>query len=248
MRKNINGLTINYRVRCNKNRDNFILFLHGWGGSLDSFKGVEDILVKQGFSIINLDFPGFGLSEIPPNNFTLNDYKNLIVQILKIENITKVNVVAHSFGGRVAILLASETDVVNKLVLVDSAGIKPKFNFIKWCKIRNYKLKKWLNSHFKTKFDLSKYGSEDYRALPKSMKPVFNNIVNENLKSKLKNIKSQTLLVWGDKDKSTPLYMGKIMNKKIKKSDLIIYKGCGHFSYIEKFNEFCLKVEKFLDN
>lgn len=246
MRKIINGLTINYRIRFNQNKDNFVLLLHGWGGSLDSFKGVENYLVDNGFSIINLDFPGFGYSELPPENFELIDYMFLVKEICNAENIEKVSIIGHSFGGRIAILLASETELVDKLVLVDSAGLKPKFSLLKWLKVRKFKFFKWCNKHLKTKFDLTKYGSEDYKAMPPKLKQVFNRIVNTNLKKNLYNIKAPTLLVWGDKDKSTPLYMAKKMKKIIKDSGLIVYKGCGHFSYIEKFNEFCLVIKEFL--
>ena len=246
MKKEINGLTINYRIRSNKNRDKFVLLLHGWGGSLDSFKATEDFLVANNYSTINIDFPGFGKSDLPKNDFTLKDYKDLVESILKIENINSVSIIAHSFGGRVALMLASENTIVNKLVLVDSAGIKPKFSLRKWFKIKIYKFKKFLNKHFKTKFDLSKYGSQDYKAMPQQLKGVFNNVVNLDLTFCLKNIKCPTLLIWGDKDKSTPLYMAKKMKKKINDCELIIFKNCGHFSYLEKFNNFCLIINKFL--
>ena len=139
MKKIINNLLINYKVRFNKEKNNFVLLLHGWGGSLDSFKATENYLIKHNFSTINVDFPGFGKSDFPPSNFVLDNYKNLIVGILQAENIDNVNVIAHSFGGRVAILLASSTNYVNKLILVDSAGIKPRFSLTKWFKIKIYK-------------------------------------------------------------------------------------------------------------
>ena len=247
MKRKVNGLTINYRVRVNERRNNFVLLLHGWGGNVDSLKIVEDFLVDEGFSIINLDFPGFGYSETPPEHFELKNYVEIVKEILKIENVNFVSVVAHSFGGRVAIMLASETNYVNKLVLIDSAGIKPKFSLKKWCKIKNYKLKKWCNNRLKFNFDLSKYGSDDYKSLPNNMKGVFNRIVNLDLTNLLGNINCETLLVWGEKDKSTPLYMAKIMNKKIANSKLIVYENCGHFSYIQKFDNFCKVLKNFFE-
>ena len=48
------------------------------------------------------------------------------------------HVIAHSFGGRVTIYLASKyKDLFNKIVLVDSAGIKPKPSIKKKLKIVN---------------------------------------------------------------------------------------------------------------
>ena len=60
-------------------------------------------------------------------------------------------------------------------------------------------------------------------------------IVNttENFKDKIKNIKNETLLIFGKNDKATPVWMGKKWNRYIAKSRLIIYKNAGHFCYID---------------
>jgi len=68
------------------------------------------------------------------------------------------------------------------------------------------------------------------------MKITFKNIVNEDLKPYLKNIKSRTLLIWGDKDDATPVKDAYIMNKYIKDSELIVLEGATHFSYLEHIN------------
>ena len=81
-------------------------------------------------------------------------------------------------------------------------------------------------------------GSKDYITLSAVMKKTFSNIVNEDLSYLAKNIKCKTLLVYGNKDKETPLYMAKKYNKLIKNSKLKIYKNCGHFAYIQNSEEF----------
>lgn len=246
MRKKFNNVLINYKIKRNGNGNNFVLLLHGWGGSIISFEGLENYLFNQGFSTINLDFPGFGNSEIPNENFKLEDYATIIKELLDYEQITKTNIVCHSFGGRVALLLSSTTNLVDKMILVDSAGLKPKFNFIRWLKIRIFKLKRFLNNKFHLNFNLDKYGSDDYKVLPNEMKHIFNNIVNTDLTPNLNKIETPCLIVWGDKDRSTPLYMAKKLNKKIKNSKLKIYRNSGHFSYLENFEDFCFLCREFL--
>ena len=93
---------------------------------------------------------------------------------------------------------------------------------------------------------MSKYGSEDYKALPEQMKPVFVRIINEDLTPNLSKIACPTLLIWGGKDKSTPLYMAKTMHKKIKDSGLVVFKESGHFSYLEHHDEFLIIANEFL--
>ncbi len=246
MKRKFNGVDINFRVQKNESENNFVLLLHGWGGSLNSFRGLEDYLIKNGYSVVNIDFPAFGNSDMPNEYFCLDDYVKIIKEIIEFLGQEKVDIVAHSFGGRVGIKLAGTTDCVNKLVLVDSAGIKPKFSLKRYLKIRKYKFLKFLNKIKLTKKDLSKYGSEDYIALPPQMKSIFIRIVNEDLISFLPKIKCPTLLVWGENDESTPLYMAHKMNKYIKNSGLVVFKNSGHFSYLQNHNQFCLIVDSFL--
>lgn len=124
MKNILNGLKITYRFSKGLTEQPVVLLLHGWGGNLNSFRYLEKELISSGFSVLTMDFPGFGGSEQPPESFTLHDYYKIVSQLLEVENLQSVNVVAHSFGGRVAIMLASlKPQKVNKLVLVDSAGI-----------------------------------------------------------------------------------------------------------------------------
>lgn len=239
MKKILNGLQITYRYSKNQNSTDTILLLHGWGGSLNSFRYLEKSLIQKGYSVLTIDFPGFGGSQQPPETFTITDYYKIVSELLEQENLKKVNVVAHSFGGRVAILLASlEPSKINKLVLVGSAGVKPKFSISKKLKILKYKTLKKLKEKGIVKRDLTCYGSEDYKAMPKNLKQVFNNIVNTDLSGYAKDILAPTLLIWGTNDKDTPFYMAKKLNKLITDSAIIRFEQCGHFCYLEKPNDF----------
>ena len=248
MKKTLNGLKITYRFSKGQNPADTILLLHGWGGNLNSFRYLEKQLLQNDFSVLTIDFPSFGGSEQPPETFTLHDYYKIVSELLASENIGKVNVVAHSFGGRVAIMLASlEPQKVNKVVLVDSAGIKPRFSVSKKIKILKYKTLKKLKQKGLIKKDLTGYGSSDYKAMPECLKPVFNNIVNTDLSDMAKNIVAPTLLVWGTEDKDTPIYMAKKLNKLIKDSAIIRFKDCGHFCYLQKpdyFNKIVINFFK----
>lgn len=246
MKTKLNGIDVNFRYHFNDNKDKVVLLLHGWGGSLNSFRGLENFLKENGYSVINLDFPGFGNSDLPREDFALEDYKKIVVEMLEFLELDKVSIVAHSFGGRVALLLASSTTFVDKLVLVDSAGIKPKFSLNKFFKQKRYNFLKFLAKKGIIKRDLSKFGSEDYRALPNQMKPVFVRIISQDLTNCLDKIKCPTLIIWGEKDSSTPLYMAKKMHKKIADSGLVVFKNAGHFSYLDYHNDFLIIVEYFL--
>ena len=139
--------------------------------------------------------------------------------------------------------------------MTDAAGIKPKVTFKKWCRVKSYKLAKFFlkivtpKDKFEEKLnDLrKKYGSSDYSALQSDiMRETFNKVISLDLKKDLKNIKNSTLLMWGENDLDTPMYMAKIMEKEIKDSGLVVLKNAGHFSYLDSPIEYNLIVENFL--
>lgn len=210
-----------------------ILFLHGWEGSHKSFKFFSDKLSTK-HRCINLDFPPFNNSSMPTNPLTVNDYSDMIFALLSFLKIEKVHIVAHSFGGRVAINLATKTNVVESLLLTGCAGIKKK-SIKRFFKVLKYKFLKLLVK-FKLfpRKKLESYGSSEYKKLNPVMKQTFKNIVNYDQTKLLKKIIVPTLLVWGTCDKETPFYFTKIFKKNIKDCEVIEFENCSHFAYLEK--------------
>lgn len=184
-----------------------------------------------------MDFYGFGKSKAE-RPLTLYDYADAIQEIIDAYGMKEVVLVGHSFGGRVAILLASRLKNVKGIVLVDSAGMKPKNTLKKsMCKLK-YKLRKAFG------LSTSMCGSEDYRALDEVMKVTFKNVVNLYLEDLLPKIDCPALLIWGKRDKDTPLYMAKRMKRGIKDCGLIILEG-GHFSYLDDYATFLAVLESY---
>ena len=62
----------------------------------------------------------------------------------------------------------------------------------------------------------------------------------------LKNIKNKTLIIWGDKDRSYNIDQVKILEKKIKNSKLIMFKGCAHNIHLEKVDQFNQTLKNFI--
>ena len=65
------------------------------------------------------------------------------------------------------------------------------------------------------------------------MLTTFKNVINEDLIFYLPSIENETLIIWGEKDKDTPLKDARLIQKKIKNSALIIYPKASHYSYLE---------------
>lgn len=228
---------------------NPIVFLHGWGGSHKSFLYFQQRLCTK-HKIINFDLPGFGESGVPMEDMGIYEYAQVVYLFLQENHFKNITLVGHSFGGRIAIILASMFDLdIQKLVLIDSAGLKPRYNLLTQLRILNYKtIKNLVRAKILSSSVLEKYGSEDYRELNPQMKKTFVKVVNQYLDYLLPNINCDTLIVWGKKDKSTPYYMAKKLQKQIKHSGLVVYEDAGHFSYIEHKENFLSVLQSFVEN
>lgn len=233
-----------------------LILFHGWGASINSMAPIWQFF-KSKFKVYVLDFPGQGnKSSDPKTVWGIPEYADMVLKFMNELKIEKPHVIAHSFGGRVAIYLSSmNKDLFNKIVLVDSAGVKPRTSLKKMIKIFMFKCGKNIlkittpKNKYDEKIDnlRKKFGSSDYGALKSDIiRKTFSNVINLDLTKNLKEIKNPVLLIWGEDDKDTPLYMAKIMEKNIKDSGLAILKNAGHFSYIDKSYEFNLIVDKFL--
>lgn len=246
-----NTYSMYYEKHGNGNKN--IIILPGWGNTRNTFRMMIDYL-KEKYTVYIIDYPGFGRSIFPDYDLTIYDYTNIIRDFINDNNIYKPTIIAHSFGGRIATLLTGYyKDNIDKLILIDVAGIKHKKNIYKLIKQCIYKLltklnifvpKRKRNIYLKRLFH--KFSSLDYKNLDDNMHNTFKNIVNEDLSSYIKYIDQETLIIWGSLDKDTPLKDGKYFNKKIRKATLSILPKGSHFSYLNYPNLTNKLISKFL--
>ena len=88
-------------------------------------------------------------------------------------------------------------------------------------------------------------GSSDYQQLSPDMKKTFVSIVNTYLDEYARKMSVKTLIIWGEKDNDTPLYMAKKLNRYIKNSQLKVIKDAGHFCFLDCPLEFYKLTSKF---
>lgn len=210
-----------------------IVFLHGWGCDMQMFQLHVSIL-SQNYLCVNLDLFGFGLTEIlqPYHNF--KDYVQALHDYLCSIHIYNPIFIAHSFGARIAILYANKHPT-KALILTGAAGLKAPLTLKKRFKQTLHKL------HFPMK------GSYDYEHATPFLRKVLVEVVNTDLSSQLHALQLPVLLIWGENDKETPLWMGKKMNKLITNSTFILFKNEDHFAYYHETHRFCFIVREFIE-
>ena len=217
--------------------------MHGYLSKGQSFYYQTEFF-KGDYQIFAPDLKGFGENSQMEYPYSLDDYVQSVKQYMIKNDIVFPHVIAHSFGARIVIKALSEDfDLFDKVVITGGAGLKPKFSFKKSLKRATFKVLK----PFFSKERLKVFYSQDYLALSPVMKQSFIKIVNEHLDDKISKLNGKKmLLIYGDKDKQTPLYMAKRIAKANKLATLSIYKGAGHFAFIDCSLKFNLEVKEFL--
>lgn len=214
-----------------------IVLLHGWGQNQYMMKFIADHF-RTNYKVINMDLPGFGESEEPKEIWDVRKYADALYELLTMLGIEKPILIAHSFGARIAIRYTI-CYPVDKLILTGAAGIKNKRGLMYYLRVYTYKCFKRL--HVSTNM-----GSVDYQNASPIMKGVLVASVEDDLTYCLDHIPCETLLVWGERDMQTPLWMGKKMEQEIPNATLITLPREDHFAYFHQSLRFVGIVEAFI--
>lgn len=249
----INGKKVNYEVKgSGKN----VVLLPGWLCDHRALAPIAEHL-KKDFRVYSIDVIGFGKSELPDEPMNTDDYGDWLKKLLEELKIDNPILIGHSHGGRMTINYAGRNlGKINKIVLIDAAGIIPKRSKKYYIRVYTYKfLKNMYKILPKTKMfenmkerSMGKFGSSDYKNSPGVLKKTMSNILNEDLKSIMPNIKAPTLLIWGDQDTDTPIEQGRTMEELIPGSGLVEIKGAGHYSYLNAPQIVYAVLDEFLKN
>jgi len=197
------------------------LILHGWGSNKE--------IMKQAFGRrcgalkhIYVDMPGFGRS----NNrmiLTTVAYAQIMKLFLSELGVEPAVVMGHSFGGKVATLLAPPL-----LVLLSSAGILTEKPWSVKLKIATVKLLKPLGM----KKIRALFAAPDVQGMSHEMYETFKNVVDEDFEAAFAQSQSKALLFWGKEDTATPLYTGEKIASLIPESQFYALDG-DHFFFLK---------------
>ena len=251
MEKIIDGLKINYEM-AGEGED--LLLLHGWGADIRVMHPMFEHFSAYR-RVISLDLPGFGRSQPPETPWSVYDYADFVERFIAELGLKDPVLLGHSFGGRLAIILGSR-GIGSRLVLTDAAGILPRRGADYYARVYSYKAAKkvmslpGLNKHKEKALEHWRKNnpSSDYSAAQGVMRQIFVKVVNEDLQPLLPRIKASALLVWGENDTATPLSDGQLMEKLIPDAGLVVFEGCGHYSFLDEPQRYYAVVDYFLQH
>ena len=235
-----------------------LVLVHGYLGSSEMWCLQRDYLSKF-FRVISPALPGFGERLEAQSLNSINDMAKFVINIIDEKKIDRFNLLGHSMGGMIVQEIAKLAgDRINKLICFATGSIGeipgrfepidetrkrlkeegadisfsrvPKKWFVKGDKDKNYYL--CTNA-------VQNVSSETADNALKAMK-------NWSGIDNLKNIKNETLIVWGDKDTSYNFDQVDTLKKNIKNSKLEIFKDCAHNVHLEEADKFNKLIKDFI--
>ncbi|MFX1375917.1 MAG: alpha/beta fold hydrolase [Promethearchaeota archaeon] len=236
-----------------------LLFIHGWlGSSLEWCYQLYHFNFKN--HIIILDLPGFGKSDKPNIDYSIDFFTNQIIDFLKLLGYNEIILIGHSLGGLIAQNIAiRKPKLVKMLILINSkVAISPSIKekcILFWINIlfklfySNF-LKKIIKQIISPEKKYREFKKLYNNSLKLPRKIVLNSFKNMTLKFHLNketfNISHQTLIIQGTEDKIISKSNVIETNDLISNSELkIIENGSHRVMYDDYFkvNEF---IEKFI--
>jgi triacylglycerol lipase len=236
-----------------------VVLVHGLGSRKEDWLPVLEPLAQK-YRLLVPDQIGFGRSDKPLLDYTVQTYVDFLNEFLRQLKVEKTSLVGESLGGWIAALYAAELGdgghltPIEKLVLVDAAGLKqdapiPNLNPSSLAAMRGvmeavFYDTSWLNDDELRRIFTDKLSVHDSFTVRSFLgNPI---IANERLDDRLGKIKTPTLVVWGKQDKLIPIAMGERYAAGIAGAKLVSFDKCGHVPPIEKTEEFLAAVTAFL--
>lgn len=187
-----------------------IVILHGWGLSGKAYKDLVGILEKENYHVFAPDLPGFDTEPLKNRPLNLDDYVRFVANFIKKRKLSKVILIGHSFGGRIAVKFAAKfPGKVDKLILSGAPIIRGKTLKRKLAPYAShfgniaFKFAPWKFRNFARKIFYQIIGEWDYYKAGK-LAQTFKNIIEEDLVQYIRNVTVPVLLLWGRDDKVTP--------------------------------------------
>ena len=236
-----------------------VVLVHGLGSRKEDWLPVLEPLAQK-YRLLVPDQIGFGKSEKPLLDYSVQTYVDFLDEFLRQLKVEKTSLVGESLGGWISALYSVELGEgahlipIERLVLVDAAGLKqdapiPNLNPSSLAAMRGvmeavFYDTSWLNEDALRKIFTDKLSVHDSYTVRSFLgNPT---IATERLDDRLGKIKTPTLVVWGKQDKLVPMAMGERYAAGIAGAKLVSFDKCGHVPPIEKTEEFLAAVTTFL--
>jgi pimeloyl-ACP methyl ester carboxylesterase len=206
-------------------RDLYIV--HGWTTYVDRWDAVAEELAKLGVKAHLLKVPGLTTGE--EKEYTIDDYVDWVAGQIPADAIA----LGHSNGGRILLnAIAGGKLKPSRLILLDSAGI-----YHRGLRVQiTMRLARWFgwlkNVKGLRKIVHRLLRAGDYAKANEGMKRTLENMIESDRNLDLARVHVPTEIIWGQNDKTTPLWQGRKLAQGIAGARLEVVDGWGHSPYL----------------
>lgn len=223
-----------------------LVLLHGLFGSLSNF----NTIIKDFRDRYNIVIPLLPIYSIPTNTDSLEFLLNHVSRFIEFKKFSEINILGNSLGGHLAqLFVLANSSKVKSMILTGSSGLFETSGLG-----GNTFLKRGDRDFVKMKTEGTFYDpltatdemvDEVYDAINDRHKAIrliltAKSAMRHNLETKLQEIKTRSLLVWGKQDEITPPFVAEKFKELLSNSKLVFIDQCGHAPMMEQpdaFNE-----------
>jgi len=231
-----------------------VILLHGLGSVKEIWSANIGALSAK-YHVYALDQIGFGHSDKPLLDYKIATFADFLQAFMQSQNLSRATLVGNSLGGWIAIdFAARHPEMVDKLVLVDSAGLpfgKPLTVDLNPASLADMRTllesifydKKMVTEEFVLQAFTNHVRNNDGYTIQRTLAGFAQNQFED---AKLSSIHAPTLVVWGREDELIPVSSGEKLRDSVPGAKLVVYEHCGHVPQLEKPAEFNQALIDFL--
>ncbi|HEY2197849.1 MAG TPA: alpha/beta hydrolase [Mycobacterium sp.] len=243
-----------------------VLMLHGSGPGVSALANWQHNIptLAQRFHVLAPDIVGFGTTERPEDIvYSLRTWTDHVWAFMDARGMEKARVIGNSLGGRIALQMATDQpDRIAKMVLMGTPGVgmTPTEGL---AALRAYEpshdaMRELLRNHFavdpamitdelvqiRYEASIADGAYEAYRAMFFDPRHAGSELgITED---EVRAIATPTLLIHGREDRVVALQVSVAMLGLLPNADLHVFSACGHWTQIERADEFSAVVSDYL--
>ncbi len=243
------------------NSENTLVLVHGLGASAERWSHVIPLFTDN-FRVVVPDLIGFGYSDKPTADYTLDFFSDFLEKFFSESKIIRPSIIGSSLGGQISLEYASShSKDVEKLILISPSGLMKKSTpaldaYIMAALYPNYTIAKnafeMMGGSPRNVEDKIITGFVERMRLPNAKLAFMSTILglknSKSILSQLQSISAPTLIVWGANDPVIPIHYADDFVSGIQDCRFFRMDGCGHTPYVEDPHTFASKVLEFLNH
>jgi pimeloyl-ACP methyl ester carboxylesterase len=220
-----------------------VVLLHGLSGSCRWWRFTTPALTRR-YAVHIPELVGFGRSRRPGRQPDVPELADVMAEWLRVMGLEEYALVGHSMGGQIAVHMAADHHMPERLVLVSASGLPREWRLRDAGRFvaRALPPRSWGSPMF-----VPTIAVDALRAGPRALLLATRHLLSDDVTQLLPRITCRTLLIWGELDPLVPLEHGRAMFEAIDAARFVVLRDAAHNPMADRPAEFNRVLLEFLD-